>query len=274
MLWINFLHLYQPANAEAKNILEATEKSYLRIIRAIEEHPKIKFTLNITGCLFLRWDELGYHDLISKIKNLIKNKQLELTGSSAYHHLLPLIPEKEIYKQILENEKILEKYLNLEKPQGFFLPEMAYSEKVGNIIHKAGYEWLILDEITTQNTENQKLHECENTGLKIISRSRQISNTYVPKTILEILKNNKNKDQEEIITATDAELYGLRYIDHTANFEELLKNPNLKTKTISEFLNYQNKNLPKTKLQNSSWESNSDEIKSKNSYPLWQDKKK
>ena len=47
MLWINFLHIYQPANSDAFVIREATEKSYLRLIRALEEHPNLHFTFKI-----------------------------------------------------------------------------------------------------------------------------------------------------------------------------------------------------------------------------------
>ena len=65
--WINFLHIYQPINTDAYIIKEATDKSYWRIINALNEHPKINFTLNISGCLLLRWEELGYKKLIVNI---------------------------------------------------------------------------------------------------------------------------------------------------------------------------------------------------------------
>jgi len=66
LIWINFLHFYQPANTDGHIIKEATEMSYRRIIRALEDQPDIKFTFNITGCLILRWEELKYFDLIKK----------------------------------------------------------------------------------------------------------------------------------------------------------------------------------------------------------------
>ena len=66
MLWINFLHLYQPANTDGHIIKEATELSYYRIADALINNPKVKFTLNINGSLFLRWKELGYDSLIKR----------------------------------------------------------------------------------------------------------------------------------------------------------------------------------------------------------------
>ena len=129
MLWINFLHFYQPANVDKKKVIEATTLSYERIIRGLEENSHIKFTLNITGCLLLRWDEeLKRIDLIRRIKRLVLKKQIELVSSAAYHPLLPLIDEKQVIEQIKENEIILRKYFGEKIPlKGFFLPEMAYS---------------------------------------------------------------------------------------------------------------------------------------------------
>ncbi|MDD5032126.1 MAG: polysaccharide deacetylase family protein [Patescibacteria group bacterium] len=275
MLWINFLHLYQPVNTDAYFIKEATELSYARIIRAIEEHPNLKFTLNITGALILRWGELGYKDLLVRLNNLKEKGQVELTGTAAYHPLLPLIPKEEVARQIKENEEILKKHFGENfHPKGFFLPEMAYGPKVAKIIKKLGYEWIILDEIANGGklgeTDFNKVYEDKNSGLKIIFRSRPLSESYVPETLNKIMA--KEKDNNLVITATDAELYGLRHNDPTAEFEKILKNPNLGTKTISEFID-EHKETEKIKPVAGSWISTEEELKNNEPYLLWSDKK-
>jgi hypothetical protein len=315
MLWLNFLHLYQPSNADAHVIKEATEKSYLRLVRALEENPKIKFTLNITGCLILRWEDLGYFGLIKRIKKLVAKKQIELVGSASYHPIMPLIPEAEAIRQIKDQEEILKKYFGLAKPKGFFIPEMAYSPAIGKLIKKLGYQWLILDEIAyngklgqvnfnkprtfwaekrtagNHNSQNKtaqkvrgKIYEDKNSGLKIIFRSRELSRSYVPDAVLKLL-NKKITPQPPLsgglaITATDAELYGLRHIDHTGEFEKLLKNKNLKTQTISEFIKHAPHPLSeggfsaeKINPLSCNWESTEAELKNKLPYALWHDKK-
>ncbi len=274
MQWINFLHLYQPANTDMHYVKEATDESYARIIRAIEEHPEIKFTLNIQGCLFLLWDNLGYSKLIKRIAKLVNSGKIELTGTASYHGLLPLLPETEIKAQILENEKILRKYIGKNfKPKGFFFPEMAYGQKVGKIIKKLGYEWIILDEISQNGKLNHidfnKNYIDKKSQLKVIFRSRKDSLKYVPNFIKEQLENNKN---DLLITATDGELYGLRHIDHTAVFEKILKNKNLQTNTISEFLNGHRETI-EINLVDSSWESSEEELTKNQPYILWNDKK-
>lgn len=271
MIWINFLHLYQPANMDDYRIKEATELSYSRIVRALEEHPKTKFTINISGCLISRWENLGYSDLIKRIKNLIDKKQIELVGSAAYHPILPLISEGEAKRQIIENEEIIKKHFGPIELKGFFFPEMAYGHKVAKIIKSMGYEYLILDEISRNGklnqTDTKKIYLDKNSGLKIIFRERNLSKKYIPDELL------KQKSQNGFfITATDGELYGLRHLDPTGEFEKLLKNKNLVTKTISEFV-AEKKPTEKINIVSSNWESTEEDIKRKNYYALWQNKK-
>lgn len=272
MRWLNFLHFYQPSNIDAFVIKEATEKSYYRIVRALEEHPRVKFTFNLTGCLILRWEDLGYLDIIKRIKKLMERGQVEIVGSVSYHPILPLIPEKEAIRQVKENEEILKRYFGLKRPRGFFFPEMAYGAKIAKAVKKLGYEYLILDEISYNGRLHQvdfkKIYKDKNSGLKVVFRSRRMSNDFVPKIVKKELNKNKNT---LIITATDAELYGLRYIDHSAEFERLLDRPKLKTLTLSEFINGQT-SLPAA-LVDSNWESTERELKNKLPYALWYNKK-
>ncbi|MEI7452214.1 MAG: polysaccharide deacetylase family protein [Candidatus Falkowbacteria bacterium] len=271
MRWINFLHLYQPANTDAYHVKEATEKSYLRLVRALEEHPEIKFTLNITGCLFLRFEELGYTDLIERLKKLLDKGQIEITGTAAYHGLLPLLPEEEIIAQIKENEDILRKYFGADfKPRGFFMPEMAYGVTAAKIIKQLGYEWIVLDEIAFNGKLNQvdfsKVYLDENSGLKIVFRSRAFSNSYIPDKLIDFFDG-----ENLIITGTDAELYGLRHEDPTAELEKVLKVKSFSTELFSEFV--AKAELVKAKPVACSWESNESDLRKNEPYILWWNKK-
>ena len=282
MLWINFLHIYQPVNADAHIIKEATDMSYYRIIRALEEHPEIKFTINISTCIFYRWEELGYKDIIVRIGKLIKKGQIDLTGTACYHPILPLIPEKEIEYQIKENENLLKKHFGSDfKPKGFFFPELAYSPEAAKIVKQMGYKWILLDEIAFNGrigaTDFNKVYLDKNSGLKTVLRSRKLSNSYVPETIKKILNQNiklekENKEPKKIaITATDGELYGLRYIDQTAVFEKLLKRKDLKTITISEFIKNK-KDITGIKPPAHSWASSEEELRKNEPFNLWNEK--
>jgi len=251
--------------------------SYHRIVRALEENPLTKFTLNIQGCLLMRWEDLGEDDLIRRIKKLIERGQVELTGSCAYHVLAPLVPLDEVEKQIKENEEILRKHFGADlKLRGFFFPEMAYGVDAAKLVKSLGYEWLILDEISGTgrfgDIDFSKVYVDQNSNLKVIFRMRKLSQNFVP----DILGNEARlaeyqNEQELYITATDAELYGLRHIDHTAEFEKLLKKDDLETETISEFIH--DKKATKITVGPSNWEATEIEITKGIPYALWSDPK-
>lgn len=270
MFWINFLHLYQPANIDGEKVEEATKLSYERLVRALEENPQIKFTLNISGCLVKRWDEeFHYGDLISRIKRLVERRQVELVGSAAYHVLLPLVGEEEARAQILENEEILRRYFgdNLEL-KGFFFPEMAFGRKAAKLIKELGYEWAILDEISCGgrlgHLKNKKYLD-RASGLTLLFRNRKYSESYVPATIAKLIDENK---QGPVVTASDAELYGLRHLDHSAEFERLLKNESLKTQTASEYLQDLTE-AEAIEAVEASWQSSPRELRAQKPYILW-----
>jgi hypothetical protein len=290
MLWLNFLHFYQPANVEFYNIRKALDKSYWRLIRLLEEHPDLRFTINISGCLLERLADEKETAFIERLKFLVKKGRVELTGSAAYHGFLPLLPIDEVVRQIKANEKILRKYFGANfKPAGFFLPEMAYSPDVARIIKRLGYDWLILDEIAYSGNLKRRpvwgdFYIDEDSGLKVIFRNRELSSAYPPDKLKIVLKEPlvtkklepSGQKQDELgvfMTATDAELYGLRHEDPTAELEKIAKIKGLKTMTISgRGKSVRRKKLAKIKIWPSSWESSPSEVRNKQPFNLWRDR--
>jgi len=272
--WINFLHFYQPPTTDNETIIEAAEKSYKRIISALKRNRQIKFTLNITGCLLEKLKILGYEELINDLKTMVAQGQIELTGSAAFHPILALLPDKEIIRQIKINEEILKKYFGPKfNAQGFFIPEAAYAVKVAKIVKKLNYRWIMLDEISadikSSRLDFSSLYVDKNSGLKILFRQRQNSKKYAPQVIFKLMKKLEAKT---VITATDAELYGLRHKDFSYTFEKLLKRPEIKTLTASEYLAGLGKSK-KITLRASSWESTDQELKNNLPYFLWHNQK-
>jgi len=279
MLWLNFLHFYQPANAEFYNIRKALDKSYWRLLRLLEEHPNLRMTFNVSGCLLERLAEEKETAFLDRLKFLVKKGRVELTGSAAYHGFLPLLPEGEVISQIKTNQKILKKHFGASlKPEGFFLPEMAYSPAVARLVKKLGYSWLILDEIAFSGGANRhsnpsQLYLDENSGLKIIFRQRDLSSAYPPDKLLPLFSakaDPKTIKERIIITATDAELYGLRHEDPTGEIEKIVKIKELQTITISRFLNkLAKKKAVKIKIWPASWESTPAEVRRNQPFNLW-----
>lgn len=274
IIWVNLLHFYQPPTTDNETIIEAAEKSYKRIISALKRNRQIKFTLNLAGCLLDRLETLGYKELINDLKTMADSGQIELTGSAAFHPILALLPDEEIIRQIKINQEILKKHFGRKfRAQGFFIPEAAYGLKVAKIVKKLNYRWIMLDEISADIKSNQfdfsSLYLDKNSGLKILFRQRQNSKKYAPQIISKLIKELR---AETVITATDAELYGLRHEDFSFTFEKLLKRPEIKTLTVGEYLAGLNR-TKKIAARASSWESTEKELKNNSPYWLWRDKK-
>lgn len=276
MTWINFLHFYQPANIDEIYIKEAFEKSYSRLISLMLNNKDFKCTVNISGCLldrlFEKEDEylLKGKKIIDNLVFLVKSGQLELVSSAAYHAFLPLLPEEEVRRQIRENKYFLEKYLGKDiEIKGFFSPEMGYSLDLARIIKEEGYDWIILDPITAVNRDlnfNQVFID-SNSDLKIIFRNRNFSRAYPPDEIQRLLLNNSD---DLVITATDAELYGLRHEDPSGELEKVVNNQKIKTERISDFINtFSCNELKRIELRNSSWESEEEDILRGKPFILW-----
>lgn len=272
--WINFLHFYLPPTAEKYQLTEAVKKSYEWILLMAEKYPNWRFTLNITGCLTNSLYENGYEKIITRIKNLITKKQVELVDSLSYHPIAPLVDQMVVIKQIEQQQKINQHFFNT-KPKGFFLPEMAYDEKIGKLLASLNYQWLILDEINLNGKLNQvdsnTAYLLHKTNLKIVFRSRYWSLDYPPRKLLKEIEKNIENLPTYIITATDAELYGLRFVDFQGWLGKILENSKIKTITISEYLKkLENNKFIKPKAGN--WESLEKELNKKSLFTLWQNK--
>ncbi len=278
MLWINFLHIYQPPTLEKESLVRVTKEAYLSLVKLLKENPNYKITLNITACLTEYLNQVGFTRLIDDLKQLIQRGQIELTGTAAFHPLLPLVPDKEIEKQIKINNQINQKYFGkLYQPQGFYLPEMAYADRVAKIIKQSGFKWIILDEIAYDGKINNrhlnysKKYQIKRNGLQVLFRNRKYSQTFVPETVDRFLKNI-SVAPEVLITATDGELYGHQHIDYKQTHRKILKNKNLVTQTASGFLETL-RDIEKINPLASSWESTPHELNSHQPYALWSNPK-
>ncbi len=147
MLYIAILlHIYQPSTQFPEITSDITNTSY-RLLLKILEKTKAKVVLNINASLTEQLARLGGEDVIRSIVGLAQKNQIEFTGSAAYHPLLSRLPADLIIRQIQLNTEINQKYFGkIYCPDGFFPPEMAYSNRVGEVLKDLNFDWVILDE--------------------------------------------------------------------------------------------------------------------------------
>lgn len=272
LIWVNFLHIYQPPGQFPEILDKVARESYAEIIRLATRYRRFYFTLNISASLTEQLAERGYKKIIEGLLRLASRGQIEFTGTAAYHPILPLLPDKEIIHQIKKNNEINKKYFGeYYKPAGFYLPEMAYGPRVVKIIKRAGFKWIILDEKQVKHSvDNRKKYVINNTGLEVIFRERKLSKTFPPQTLLSRL----DKAQEDIVavSATDGELYGFWHKDYDKLLDRLISKRQVKILKVSDFL-FERKGRTAVSPYRSSWESLPDELEAGVPFRLWQDPK-
>lgn len=107
------LHFYQPYDQEKHIIDRVLRESYLPLINLFRENPSLKAIFNISGSLTKLLLENGYSEFVDGLKELLISNQIELTATSMYHAFLPLLPEKEILRQINLNNDFYKQLLGI-----------------------------------------------------------------------------------------------------------------------------------------------------------------
>lgn len=266
MKWINFLHIYQPPTQTKDVVEKVTKESYRLIINLLKKYPRLALTMNINGSLLEHWDNFGFQDVISDFKFLAETGRIELVGSAMYHPILPLVPLSEIRNQIILHNQISERLLGKSfKPRGFYLPEMAYSTEVGEVIKEMGFEWIILDEIHLGKKVDPSIrYIIEEFDLSVIFRNKAVSHTFPPESIFK----KSLIEVPYLITAHDGEMYGHWHKDDRGYYEKAFTNHDIEFLHASEYLKSLQK-IKKIKVSRASWESTKEELDAGIPYGLW-----
>lgn len=229
MLWANFLHIYQPPTQKPYWVQRVAKESYIPLVEGLKRHAHAKITLNINAILPELLVRDGYQGLVKDIGLLAKRGQIEFTQSAKYHPLLTKLPEKEIIRQVELNDHTNKKFFGSAwKPQGFFPPEMAFDMRVAKVVHKLGYRWIIVDELSytdgVKNIDWSTIYTISGLeGLSIFFRERHTSFQILSAQLgtgdmlLRELKDRLKTDTY-LLTAMDGETFG----HHRPGLEKLL----------------------------------------------------
>ncbi len=276
-VWTPLWHIYQPPNQSEYWLKKVAEESYQKIIDIYKKFPNSKLILNINGSLTQLLLKHKLDNIINGFKELAENGQLEFVSTLCYHAIAPLIPEKEMIRQIKLNDEINKKAFGSSyNPTGVWLPEMAYSRSVIKPIAELGYSWISLPGVVSNDSWTNNSHTFVEQGkykLKVLFRDDRVS--------LDIAFGNLNDNFPELLrrqkgtylfTTMDGETIGHHIPKLAAALDNWLSqiqnSEDLTTMSSKElFENFPEKG--KSLAFPGSWSTTFEDIQSGNFYPLW-----
>lgn len=280
------LHLYQPPDQDLEVIKKITLESYLPMADLILSHPRAFFAVDIARSAIENLGKLKESKLfLAKIKTASEIRKIYLTNTAAYHPILPLLPEEEITRQILLNEKSYKSLFGKDFPSksnGIFPPEMAYSEKLIPVFEKLNYQWTITADtpFNCQYNQDSPYDWIPKQGrIAIFLRSNLWSNRIAfeslpPNVFVSNLKNDLKKwfkgNRGYLILWMDWETFGHHrpnltesflapFLDHLNGEINLVSPPDLLSK-------YPQKEII---IPQGTWSTTKDDFRNRNYWPLW-----
>ncbi|MGB5925772.1 MAG: hypothetical protein WBH01_06730 [Dehalococcoidia bacterium] len=216
--WAQLLHFYQPPTQVPALLRKICDESYRPLLHVFEEYPSARVTINFNGILTDMLMECGHKDVIEGLRSLAEKGQLEFTGTGKYHPILPLIPKEEVKRQIDLNAQTNRRFFGKAySPQGFFPPEMCYSQGILQPIIKSGYRWIILSGIACAADWPLDIIyrvECSGQEIAVFFRDDVLSNRIsfqdlkAKEFIAHLEEWQGKRENIYVVTAMDAETYG------------------------------------------------------------------
>ncbi len=204
-IWANVLHFYQPPYQKRSLLERVIAESYRPLIETLFRTDH-RVSLNLTASLLSQLSVSSGKDLLPKLAKLIKNRKVEVLGTSANHAFLPLLPTWLIEEEIKLQERRLKKFFGLEKPEGFFPPELAINNKVVEVVKRLGYKWLTVSQVSVRFPPKIPHGRFSGHDLSILVRNRSVSRRIVSSFSSRLIETWP-KDPYRL-TVNDAELYG------------------------------------------------------------------
>ena len=248
-------HNHQPVG-NFDFVFESTyQKAYKPFLDMLEKYKEIKFNFHYTGSL-LSWIEKNHPEHIEKLKNLAKEKRIEIQSGGFYEPIMPSIPDKDKDIQIKKlNDYIKDKFKV--KAKGAWIAERVWEPTLVKNLAKNGIEYIMIDDsqflttgIDTKNIYGYFITDNENYKLNIFPISQELR-YLIPfreaEKSIEYLKSIATEEGDRVVVLhDDGEKYGdwpgtqkWVYEDKWLEnfFEALSKEKDIiKTTTYSEYI--------------------------------------
>ncbi len=138
------IHSHQPVGNFDHVIRKAYEDCYRPFIEVVEQYPHFKFAYHISGPL-LEWIERNEPGYFERLRNLVRNGQLEMLSGGFYEPILASIPAYDAVGQI----RFMNRYIreNFEQDaEGFWLTERIWTPNLPHKIAPSGLKYTFVDD--------------------------------------------------------------------------------------------------------------------------------
>ena len=210
-------HNHQPVG-NFDFVFESTyQKAYKPFLEILEKYKEIKFNFHYTGSLLL-WIEKNHPEHIEKLKNLVKEKRIEIQSGGFYEPIMPSIPDKDKDIQIQKLNNYIKNKFDF-NPKGAWIAERVWEPTLVKNLAKNEIKYIMLDDsqflttgIDTKNIFGYFITDNENYKLNIFPISQELRYLIpfreVEKSI-EYLKSIATEDGDRVVVLhDDGEKYG------------------------------------------------------------------
>ncbi|HVQ44391.1 MAG TPA: hypothetical protein VMT30_05495 [Candidatus Saccharimonadia bacterium] len=282
MFWAQILHFYQPHGQKREIIDAIVAQCYRPVGEGILAEPAARLTINFTGVLLDQLAEYGYDDVIALYVEAARRGQVEFVGSAKYHTTLPLLEPGEALRQIEINDETARRHLgDVYGRRGIFLPEMAWAPELAPVLERAGFDWVLLDELACDGkigtVDYAAGYAIEGTGLRALFREHRLSASIMsagPRDVagLKEAAGPALHERRMIVTAMDGETFGHHRVGHEQLLFGMFADPELNLVRASDVID----EFPVTRTVPTvacTWASSEDDIERGLQFVSWNDPK-
>jgi len=248
------LHFYQPPTQEIGITRQILNSCYLPILRLFTQKTDFGLTLNLSGSLLQQLRQLEAVEFFDLIKKLLADQKIELVNSAIYHPIIPLTPADVVNRQITKNQQLLEDLFGVKTADSFFPPELA--------VDSAGLDLIDCQSVIVDQTAVETKSPIVKFGQKyLLANNRpvcELLRSYPRELKIAVavdLVNKNCEDEQLLVTANDAELFGHHYVERIQIINDLLDFKDIKFITVSQAVSqFGSKSIAADDIKPSTWQ--------------------
>ena len=211
------IHNHQPVGNFEHVFREAHDRCYRPFLDLLREHKAIRAAMHYSGPLF-DWMEGNEPSFIGRLKEMVKDGQVELLTGGYYEPILASIPARDGIGQIGMMTQYLRNRLGAD-PKGLWLAERVWEPSLPGLLNSCGIGYSLLDDthfqyagVKPETLRGYYLTEHEGKVLAIFpisKRLRYLIPFRQPEETIEYLGQLRKEGPVAITYADDGEKFGL-----------------------------------------------------------------